>query len=105
MASLGPSVNSASVAFKAEGGSVSANMPYIVGEVGPELFVPSGSGTIIPNNQLASVNQQPQIVYNGPYIENMSAIDTQSGMQFLMKNKESIWSANQSASRGLPASR
>jgi hypothetical protein len=24
-------------------------MPYIVGEKGPELFVPSNSGTIIPN--------------------------------------------------------
>ena len=38
----------------ATGGMVSANSPYIVGEVGPELFVPSGSGRIIPNNQLSS---------------------------------------------------
>jgi phage-related minor tail protein len=90
---------------RAAGGPVSGGTPYLVGEIGPEIFVPSGSGTIIPNNQLASSMQQPQIVYNGPYIANMSAIDTQSGMQFLMKNKESIWSANQSASRGLPASR
>ena len=28
------------------------NKPYIVGERGPELFVPSGSGHIVPNNQL-----------------------------------------------------
>jgi hypothetical protein len=44
-------------------------------------------------------------VYNGPYIANMSAIDTQSGIQFLSKNKETIWSANQSAQRSLPQSR
>ena len=38
----------------AGGGMVSANKPYIVGEVGAELFVPSSSGRIIPNNQLSS---------------------------------------------------
>ena len=36
----------------AQGGAVSANKPYIVGEVGAELFVPSSSGRIVPNNQL-----------------------------------------------------
>lgn len=34
---------------RAMGGPVTAGRPYIVGEVGPELFVPSSSGTIIPN--------------------------------------------------------
>jgi hypothetical protein len=38
---------------KAAGGPVSARRPYIVGEVGPELFVPESSGTIIPNDRLA----------------------------------------------------
>jgi len=37
---------------QAAGGPVSGNTPYLVGEVGPEIFVPSGSGTIIPNNRL-----------------------------------------------------
>jgi hypothetical protein len=36
----------------AMGGTVSANRPYIVGEVGPELFVPSSSGRVVPNNKL-----------------------------------------------------
>jgi hypothetical protein len=36
----------------AAGGMVSANSPYIVGEVGPELFVPSSGGRIVPNNKL-----------------------------------------------------
>ncbi len=37
---------------RAKGGPVMAGSPYIVGEVGPELFVPSSSGTIVPNNAL-----------------------------------------------------
>jgi hypothetical protein len=36
----------------AAGGPVSSNRPYIVGEVGPELFVPSSSGRIVPNNKM-----------------------------------------------------
>ena len=88
----------------ADGGSISG--PSIVGERGPELFVPSGSGTIIPNNQLSSVmGNQAQVVYNGPYINNMSAIDTQSATQFLATNKQAVWSANQSAQRSLQQSR
>ena len=38
----------------AQGGMVSANKPYIVGEVGAELFVPSSNGRIVPNNKLGS---------------------------------------------------
>jgi phage-related minor tail protein len=37
---------------RAAGGPVSAGSPYIVGEKGPELFVPGRSGGIVPNNQL-----------------------------------------------------
>lgn len=39
---------------KALGGPVSANTPYLVGERGPELFMPASGGSIIPNNQLAA---------------------------------------------------
>jgi hypothetical protein len=35
--------------FKAAGGSVNANQPYIVGEHRPELFVPKTAGTILPS--------------------------------------------------------
>lgn len=34
------------------GGPVMSGSPYIVGEKGPELFVPSQSGNIIPNNRM-----------------------------------------------------
>lgn len=42
-----------------KGGPVTGNTPYIVGERGPELFVPSVGGSIIPNNQLSSFNGRP----------------------------------------------
>ena len=35
---------------RAAGGPVSAGRPYMVGERGPEMFVPSSSGMILPNN-------------------------------------------------------
>jgi len=92
------------VSLRADGGPVSSNSPYIVGEVGPELFVPSGAGTIIPNNMMSGGGGQT-INYNGPYIANMSAIDTQTGVQFLAKNKQTIWASYQSANRSVPVSR
>ena len=90
----------------ADGGEPPVGMPSMVGERGPELFIPKTTGTIIPNNKLGSMmGGGPQVVYNGPYIQNMSAIDTQSAAQFLAKNKEAVWGANQSAQRSLPQSR
>ena len=37
---------------KAVGGPVAGNSPYTVGEHGTELFIPSVSGNIIPNDVL-----------------------------------------------------
>jgi hypothetical protein len=42
---------------RAGGGAVNKDQPYMVGEKGPEMFVPSGSGKIVPNNQMG--NGQP----------------------------------------------
>mgnify|MGYP001406592088 CR=1 FL=1 len=39
---------------KAIGGPVQRNSAYMVGERGPELFVPNSSGSIIPNNKMSS---------------------------------------------------
>lgn len=94
------------VASNAGGGDVIGGTPHYVGENGPELFIPSRSGSIIPNSTLAGMSQnQPTVVYNGPYIANMSAIDTQSGVQFLAKNKQAVWAVYQSANRSVPVTR
>jgi hypothetical protein len=42
--------------FRAEGGPVGAGNPYIVGERGPELFVPRNSGSIISNDRLSGAS-------------------------------------------------
>jgi hypothetical protein len=43
---------------RATGGAVTQNTAYMVGERGPELFVPNTNGSIVPNNALggASIN-------------------------------------------------
>lgn len=43
--------------FRQHGGLVTAGMPYIVGEAGPEMFVPNATGRIIPNNKLGGGSQ------------------------------------------------
>lgn len=88
----------------ADGGMI--NGPTLVGENGPEIFIPQSSGTVIPNQRLSSqMGNQPTVVYNGPYIASMSAIDTQSATQFLAQNKNAVYAANMSASRSMPTSR
>ena len=47
------------IPVRGSGGSVLANSPYVVGEKGPELFIPSFSGTIIPNNQFNAMYNVP----------------------------------------------
>ena len=89
----------------AGGGDIPAGQATLVGENGPEFIRPAGSSTVIPNNQLGSASSGGGVTYNGPYIANMSAIDTQSALQFIAKNQNSIWAANQAAQRSLPQSR
>lgn len=95
----------ATVPGKAGGGFT--NVPTLVGENGPELFIPNRQGgTVIPNQQLSTVmGNQPSVVYNAPVVQNLSAIDTQSAIQFLTQNKQTIYAANQSAARSMPTSR
>jgi hypothetical protein len=38
--------------FRASGGPVSGGRPYVVGEEGPEMFVPSSNGSIVPNSRM-----------------------------------------------------
>ena len=42
----------ANLGMRAAGGPVAGGTPYIVGEKGPELFMPGRSGTVIPNDAL-----------------------------------------------------
>ena len=86
----------------ADGGDPPVGRPSLVGENGPELFTPKTAGTITPNDKLGMGTTTN---YYAPVISNLNAIDTQSGLQFLIKNKEAVYAANQSAQRSLPVSR
>jgi hypothetical protein len=48
---------------RAAGGPVKANSPYIVGEKGPELFVPKSAGNIVANNDLQQNVSMPDMPY------------------------------------------
>jgi len=49
----GVDLNGNGIIGLAHGGVVAGNTPYIVGERGPELFMPQTSGKIIPNHELS----------------------------------------------------
>ena len=63
---------------RAAGGPVGGNMTYLVGEEGPELFVPSTSGSIIPNDQMSSISGSTSVnVSNVFYLANATDMRTQ----------------------------
>ena len=86
--------------FLADGGSANANTPYVVGERGPELFVPRSSGTVIPNHALGGMGGTTMVTNN--YI---NAIDTKSFEERLYGSSNAIWAANQYANKSLAVNR
>jgi TP901 family phage tail tape measure protein len=43
---------------RAVGGPVTAGQPYLVGEEGPEMFVPGAHGSIVPNHSLSTADNR-----------------------------------------------
>jgi hypothetical protein len=54
---------------KALGGAVGAGRPYMVGERGPELFIPGAQGNIVPNNAMGSANVVVNVDASGSSVE------------------------------------
>jgi hypothetical protein len=54
---------------RALGGSVSSGRPYMVGERGPELFVPGAQGNIIPNNAMGSTSVVVNVDASGTEVQ------------------------------------
>jgi lambda family phage tail tape measure protein len=82
----------------ANGGQPPINKPSIVGEKGPELFVPKTAGTIVPNNQLGGGSQ----TINNNYVYNVSAIDARSVATFFAENRKTMLGTIQMAQKELP---
>jgi hypothetical protein len=59
----------------ATGGIAKANQPYMVGERGPELFVPTGTGRVIPNDQVGGSGMTVNITTSADPNEVIRAIE------------------------------
>ena len=68
----------------ANGGIAKGNKPYLVGERGVEMFIPNTTGQVVSNEQLMNGGRETIVNFN------INAIDTQTGMEFLLKNKPQI---------------
>jgi len=86
----------------ADGGDPPVGKASLVGEQGPELFIPKTSGTIIPNNKLGGLGGATTNNVTNNYIQ---AIDTQSFEQRLYGSSQAIWAANQYATKNLATNR
>lgn len=78
--------------FKADGGPVAGGQPYIVGEQGPEWFVPNGAGSIIPNGKSPSMpggSDSSTATAQAPININFSvrAMDARSFQSAMVQNK------------------
>lgn len=86
----------------AKGGSVGQNKPYIVGEAGPELFVPRSAGQIVPNNELGGGQVVSAPVTNNNVVYNISAIDSKSVAQFFYENRKAMLGTVSMARKEMP---
>jgi hypothetical protein len=94
-AAAGTAALIANYARRENGGSVSAGVPYIVGEKRPEVFIPNQSGRIVPsvsqyNSQAGSSGGGAGANNVTPVIINIKAFDAKDVKQYLYENKAMI---------------
>jgi len=85
---------------RADGGPVESNSPYIVGERGPELFVPRSAGAIVPNHSMAMMGGSTNITNY-----NIQAIDTKSFEDRILGSSKAVWAANAYGAKNLSLGR
>ena len=84
----------------AKGGSLTPGKSFLVGELGPELFVPRTAGTVIPNNQLGmAAPSQTQVTYN------INAVDAQSFRALVARDPQFIFNVSEVGRRSNPSRR
>jgi lambda family phage tail tape measure protein len=84
--------------FFADGGSPPMNKVSVVGERGPELFVPKQPGTIVPNGAFGGGGQ----TVNTAVTYNIQAVDAQSFKTLLARDPEFIHNVAEQGRRQLP---
>lgn len=90
----------------AAGGNPPINKPSIVGENGPELFVPRTAGTIIPNGGVGAMGggMMNAPITNNYITNNISAVDAKSVAQLFAENRKTLLGTVQMAQKELPYS-
>ena len=82
----------------ANGGPLDTS-PLIVGERGPELFIPRSAGQLIANNKLGRGSETAQVTY---ITNNISAIDAKSVAQLFYENRQTLFGTVEQAKKELP---
>ena len=85
----------------ANGGDPPVGVPSMVGERGPELFVPRTAGTIVPNHSLAMMGGSTNNITN----YNIQAIDTKSFEDRILGSSKAVWAANAYGAKNLSLGR
>jgi hypothetical protein len=78
---------------RAGGGPVNSGAPYLVGERGPELFVPSMAGQVVPSYAMSGASTVNNY--------NIQAIDVKSFEERIMGSNRAVWAANSYAQKSL----
>lgn len=87
--------------FLAGGGNAEQGKPYVVGEKGPELFVPPTAGRVVPNHALSSGAVSAPVTNN--YItNNISALDAKSVAELFAQNRKTLLGTVKLAEKELP---
>jgi phage-related minor tail protein len=81
----------------ANGGTAQAGDMHLVGERGPELFVPRVTGTVIPHEKLGGLGGGTTVTNY-----NINAIDVKSFEERIMGSSNAVWAANLYAQKRLP---
>lgn len=82
--------------FFADGGQPPINKPSVVGENGPELFVPKTAGTIIPNGGGGGMGTSGS--GGNTYItNNINALDAKSVAQLFAENRKTLFGSVEQA--------
>jgi len=96
----GSGLSSMPAGVRAAGGEVTATDSYLVGEKGPEMFVPNTGGTIIPTNQIGSMGGTTNVTNY-----NINAIDTKSFEDRILGSSKAVWAANAYGAKNISVGR
>lgn len=77
----------------AVGGAATQGQPYVVGEKGPELFMPGTTGRVIPRDDMAAGGGATPVTFQ------IQALDSKAGTEFILENKNKIINMINSAQR------